>query len=124
LNNRRALQRSLGEGLNSVMRYHFWYVLIHIGLGVIGYQYFTFTNIGGLYAFGVSLAVQAYAIFEIHRDAKPKFDASLRSAKSLKAAEEMKVDYRKRLSRVWFMRSCMYALLTLLSTMAVRGGGT
>jgi len=103
------------------MRYHFWYVLIHIGLGVVGYQYFTFTNIGGLYAFGVSLIVQAYAVFEIYRDANPRFQASLAEAESVKAAEQMKVDYRKRLSRVWFMRSCMYALLTLLSTMAVRG---
>ena len=104
------------------MRYHFWYVLIHIGLGVVGYQYFTFTNIGGLYAFGVSLIVQAYAVFEIYRDANPHFQASLTEAEGVKAAEQMKVDYRKRLSRVWFMRSCMYALLTLLSTMAVRGG--
>ncbi|MBK18039.1 MAG: hypothetical protein CMM52_04275 [Rhodospirillaceae bacterium] len=104
------------------MRYHFWYVLIHIGLGVVGYQYFTFTNIGGIYAFGAALIVQAYAIYEIHRDAKPKFDASLQSAESFRAAEEMKTDYRKRLGRLWLTRSCMYALLTLLSTMAVRGG--
>ena len=104
------------------MRYHFWYVLIHIGLGVVGYQYFTFTNLGGIYAFGVALLVQAYAVFEIHRDARPKFEASRRGAESFKAAEQLKVDYRKRLLRVWFMRSCMYALLTLISTMAVRGG--
>ncbi|NKB20608.1 MAG: hypothetical protein GKS01_08925 [Alphaproteobacteria bacterium] len=103
------------------MRYHFWYVLIHIGLGVVGYQYFTFTNIGGIYAFGAALIVQAYAIFEIHRDAHPHFLKTLQNAESLKAGEQMKVDYRKRLSRVWLMRSCMYALLTLLSTMAVRG---
>lgn len=106
------------------MRYHFWYVLIHIGLGVVGYQYFTFSNIGGIYAFVVALIVQAYAIFEIQRDAKPKFDASLKAATSVKLTEEMKVDYRKRLTRVWLMRSCMYALLTLLATMAVRGGGS
>ncbi|MBI77758.1 MAG: hypothetical protein CMM53_08280 [Rhodospirillaceae bacterium] len=104
------------------MRYHFWYVLIHIGLGVVGYQYFTFTNLGGIYAFAVALLVQAYAVFEIHRDARPKLEATLRGAESFKAAERLKVDYRKRLLRVLFMRSCMYALLTLISTMAVRGG--
>ena len=34
----------------------------------------------------------------------------------------MEQDYRKRLTRVWFTRTCMYALLTLISGMAARGG--
>ena len=104
------------------MRYHFWYVLIHIGLGGVGYQYFTFTNIGGIYAFGAALLVQAYAVVEIHRDAIPKFDSTLNGADSFNEAEQLMLDYRKRLLRVWFMRSCMYALLTLVATMAARGG--
>ena len=46
------------------MRYHFWYVLIHVGLELTGYQYFLFTNTGGTLAFGAALVVQAYAVFE------------------------------------------------------------
>ena len=105
------------------MRYHFWYVLIHVGLGLIGYQYFLFTNTGGTLAFGAALVVQAYAVFEIHREAWPRFKPSRESEPSLQTRNEMYTDYKKRLLRVWFMRSCMYALLTLIAAMAVRGEG-
>jgi hypothetical protein len=105
------------------MRYHFWYVLIHIGLGLIGYQYFLFTNTGGTLAFGAALVVQAYAVYEIHRDAWPRFVPARDSEPSLQKRNEMFSDYKKRLLRVWFMRSCMYALLSLIAAMAVRGGG-
>ena len=27
-----------------------WYVLIHVSLGLIGYQYFQFSNLGAIYA--------------------------------------------------------------------------
>ena len=104
------------------MRYHFWYVLIHIGLGLIGFQYFTWTNTGGIYATIVAGFVQAYAIFEIHRDAKPKFDQALADEPSHQGRDVMQQDYKKRLTKVWFTRTCMYALLTLISGMAARGG--
>ena len=104
------------------MRFHFWYVLIHIGLGLIGYEYFTFTNSGGFFAFCASVLVQAYAVFEIHREAQPRFEASLGTAESMMGREKMKQDYRKRLIRVWFTRSCIYALLTLFAAMAVQRG--
>jgi len=104
------------------MRYHFWYVLIHIGLGLIGFQYFTWTNTGGIYAAIVAGFVQAYAIFEIHRDAKPKFDLALAEEPSHQGRLAMQQDYKKRLTKVWFTRVCMYALLTLISGMAARGG--
>ena len=104
------------------MRYHFWYVLIHIGLGLVGFQYFTWSNIGGIYAAAAAALVQAYAVFEIHRDAKPKFEASLAQEPSHQGRETMQQDYKKRLTKVWFTRTCMYALLTLISSMSMRGG--
>lgn len=105
------------------MRYHFWYVLIHVGLGLIGWQYFTFTNTGGIYAFCAALLVQAYAAYEIHREAWPRFSAMRDEEPSLQARNNMYTEYKKRLARTWFMRSCLYALLTLLAAMAVRGEG-
>ncbi len=105
------------------MRYHFWYVLIHVGMGLVGYQYFTWTNTGGIYAALAAMLVQAYAVFEIHRAARPRFAASLADESSHQARQMMEQDYKKRLGRVWFTRTCLYALLTLISAMAVRGGG-
>ena len=104
------------------MQYHFWYILIHIGLGMIGYQYFTWSNTGGIYAALASGVVQAYAIWEIHKEAKLRFAASLAGAASLQQRNQMEQDYRRRLTRVWFTRTCMYALLTLIAAMAMRGG--
>ncbi len=103
------------------MRYHFWYVLIHVALGMIGWQYFTFTNIGGIYAFGASALVQAYAIYEIHRDARPKFNAMQAEVESAVERRENEQAYRNRLTRTWFFRSCLYSLLTLLAAMATQG---
>ena len=104
------------------MRYHFWYVLIHIGLGLVGFQYFTWSNTGGIYAALVAALVQAYAIYEIHRDARPKFETSLAGEPSHQGRQTMEQEYRKRLTKVWFTRTCMYALLTLIAAMAARGG--
>lgn len=104
------------------MQFHFWYILLHIGLGLVGYQIFTFTNIGGLYAAAASACVQAYAIWEIHKIAKPKFDATLVRAGSHNERQELINGYRTRLVRTWFFRTCIYALLTLLAAMAIRGG--
>ena len=104
------------------MQFHFWYILIHIGLGMIGYQYFTWTNLGGIYAALASAVVQAYAVYEIHRFARPRFKHSQEQEPSLQARQQMEQDYRRRLGRVWFLRTCLYALLTLIAAMAMRGG--
>lgn len=104
------------------MRYHFWYVLIHIGLGLIGFQYFTWSNTGGLYAAAAAAFVQAYGVFEIHREARPRFEATLAHEPSHLGRQNMEKEYRKRLTKAWFTRTCMYALLTLISAMAIRGG--
>ena len=73
---------------------HFWYILIHIGLGLVGYRVFLFTNEGGLWAALAAAFVQAYAIWEIHKLAKPKFEASLVGARSFNARGEMLRDYQ------------------------------
>lgn len=103
------------------LQYHFWYLLIHVALGLVGYQYFTWTNEGGIYAALASGVVQAYAIWEIHKEARPRFEASLSGASHQKR-QQMHQDYKKRLARVWFTRTCMYGLLTLISAAAARGG--
>ena len=104
------------------MQYHFWYILIHIGLGLVGFQYFTWSNIGGIYAALVAGLVQTYAMWEIHKEAKQRFEASLAGEPSHQKRQQMQQDYRRRLVRVWFTRTCMYGLLTLIAAMAARGG--
>ena len=104
------------------MQFHFWYVLIHIGLGMIGYEYFTWTNQGGLYAALAGAVVQAYAVYEIHRQAHPRFKEALAAEPSHQERQTMEQDYKKRLARVWFTRTCLYSLLTLISAIAMRGG--
>ncbi len=104
------------------MAIHFWYILIHIGLGLVGYQYFTFSNEGGLMAFAASSIVQGYAVWEIHRLAWPRFKAAQAAEASLMQREQMLRDYRVRLARTWFFRCCIYSLLTILVAMIVGGG--
>ena len=103
------------------MAIHFWYILIHIGLGLAGFQYFTFTNTGGTYAFMAAAVVQGYAVWEIHKVARPRFEATRDAEESLKKRQEMETDYRKRIFRVWFFRCCIYSLLTLLVAMITGG---
>ncbi len=105
------------------MHLHFWYILLHIGLGLVGFQVFTFNNIGGIYAAGASLVVQAYAVWEIHRMARARFEATRAAEPSFQQREQMLKDYRLRLGRLLLFRTCIYALLTLISAMAARGGG-
>jgi uncharacterized membrane protein YoaT (DUF817 family) len=104
------------------MVYHFWYILIHVGLGLVGYQIFLFTNTGGIYAALASGVVQAYAVYEIHKLAWPRFQQAHAQAASVMEAEQMKKDYRSRLVRQWVFRTCIYALLTLIAAMAARAG--
>jgi len=105
------------------VRFHFWYVLIHVGLGLVGFEFFLFSNTGGVLAFGSALIVQSYAVFEIHRAAWQRFKIVQDTENSLQRRNKMFANYKNRLLRVWFMRSCLYALLTLISAMAVRGDG-
>ncbi len=101
------------------MALHFWYVLIHIGLGLVGFQYFTFTNEGGLLAFAAASVVQAYAVWEIHRLAWPRFRAAQAAENSHMQRQQMARDYRVRLARTWFFRCCIYSLLTIVVSMTM-----
>ena len=103
------------------MRYHFWYVIIHVGIGLAAYEQLTFTNIGGLYAAGAAAIVQGYAVWEIHREAYPKFRSALAEAENAKARQEMIKGYRIRLLKHWGFRTSAYGLLTLFTAMFVRG---
>ena len=74
-------------------------------------------------AFGFAMVIQSYAVFEIHKEAWQRFKIMQDAENSLQERNEMYSSYKKRLLRVWFTRSCLYALLTLISAMAVRGDG-
>ncbi len=104
------------------MAIHFWYILIHIGLGLVGFQYFTFTNEGGLLAFAAAGVVHGYAVWEIHRLAWPKFHAARAAEGSHMKRQDMLREYRVRLARTWFFRCCIYALLTIVVAMILSGG--
>jgi len=98
-----------------------WYVLIHISLGLIGWQVFTITNQGVLTALVACAGVQAWPMYEFYRLTWDKFD-SMRS--SLTGAEHRKKEtrgYWMRMGRLYLFRSSAYALLTLFVAWLMRG---
>ena len=98
-----------------------WYVLIHISLGLIGWQVFTITNQGVLTALVACAGVQAWPMYEFYRLTWDKFD-SMRS--SLTGAEHSKKEtrgYWMRMGRLYLFRSSAYALLTLFVAWLMRG---
>ena len=64
-----------------------WYILIHVSLGLIGYEVFTFTNLGALYCAAAASVVQGYAVYEIHKLAKPRFDAAFVGTKGVRKTQ-------------------------------------
>ena len=98
-----------------------WYVLIHVSLALIGYQVFTFTNLGAFYAAAAGAVVQGYSILEVHRVAGPRFNAAFigkpGSDKHKKAVRE----YCFRLARLFVFRLSIFTMLTLLVAALVRG---
>jgi hypothetical protein len=98
-----------------------WYVLIHISLGLIGWQVFTITNQGVLAALAVCGSVQAWPMYEFYKLSWDKFD-SMRSG--LTGAEHRKREtrgYWTRMGRLWLFRSSAYSLLTLFVAWLLRG---
>ncbi len=100
-----------------------WYTLIHVSLGLIGYQFFTFTNLGAIYAAAAAAVVQGYATWEIHRVTKPKFDAAFIGAPGSDKHREQLREYRKRLGRLFIFRLSAFTILTLLVAAIMRGAG-
>ena len=98
-----------------------WYVLIHISLGLIGWQVFTISNLGVLAALAVCGSVQMWPMYEFYKLSWDKFN-SMRSG--LTGAEDRKRETRSywvRLSRLWLFRSSAYSLLTLFVAWLMRG---
>ncbi len=98
-----------------------WYVLIHVSLALIGYQVFTFTNLGALYAAAAGSVVQGYSIWEVHRVAKPHFDAGFIGTPGSDKHRKQVREYRVRLARLFVFRLSVFTMLTLLVAAAVRG---
>ncbi len=100
-----------------------WYVLIHVSLGLIGKDYFTFTNLGALYCALAGAVVQGYAVWEIHRIARPRFEAGLDPGASAREVKTARGGYRNRLARIFIFRVSAFSILSLLIASMARGAG-
>jgi hypothetical protein len=98
-----------------------WYVLIHVSLGIIGYQVFLFTNLGAIYAAAAAAVVQGYAVWEIHRITRPKFDAAFIGTPGSERHREQVKEYNKRLLRLFGLRVSAFAIITLVVAAVMRG---
>jgi hypothetical protein len=98
-----------------------WYVLIHISLGLIGYQYFQFSNLGAIYAALASAVVQSYAIWEIHRVTWPKFQTAFIGKPGSDKYKEQLKEYKFRLLRLFGLRVSAFSILTLVVASLMRG---
>ncbi len=98
-----------------------WYVLIHVSLALIGYQVFTFTNLGAFYAAAAGAVVQGYSIWETHRVTRPKFDAAFIGRPGTDKHKKQLREYHVRLARLFAFRLSIFTMLTLLVAAVVRG---
>ncbi len=98
-----------------------WYVLIHVSLGLIGFQVFTFTNLGALYAAAAGAVIQGYSIWEVHRVAKPRYDTAFIGKPGSDKHKKQLREYRVRLARLFIFRLSIFTMLTLLVAALVRG---
>jgi hypothetical protein len=101
-----------------------WYVLIHVSLGLIGYQYFQFTNLGAIYAAAASAVVQSYAIWEIHRVTWSKFQTAFIGKPGSDKYKEKLKEYKIRLLRLFGLRVSAFSILTLVVASLMRGAET
>ena len=100
-----------------------WYVLIHVSLGLIGSDVFRFTNVGALYCVAASVAVQGYAMWDIHRRSWPMFLSNMDTDAPPDALTKARRGYWNRLGRVFIFRVSAFSILTLLIASLVRGAG-
>jgi hypothetical protein len=98
-----------------------WYFLIHVSLGMIFYEEFTFTNLGAVYATLAGMVVQSYPTYQLHRIAKPKFDAAFVGAPGSARHKEAVKQYWIRIGRLFVFRVSIYTILTLVVAAVVRG---
>ena len=98
-----------------------WYLLIHVSLGLIGWQVFTITNQGVLAAVAACASVQAWPMYELYKLSWDKFDG-MRSG--LTSAEDRRREtrgYWTRMGRLWLFRASAYSMLTLFVAWLMRG---
>ncbi len=100
-----------------------WYVLIHVSLGLIGYEVFLFNNLGSLYATAAGAVVQGWAIWEIYRVTRPKFDAAFVGTPGSEKHRNRLREFWKRLARLFIFRLSAFTILTLLVAWLTRGVG-
>jgi hypothetical protein len=104
------------------MAHDFWYLLIHVGLGLVGYRQFTFDNEGGLLAVAAGAVVHGYWAWTVHVRAWPLVRQQMAEAQSVAAREALWRGYRQRRLRSSLIRVGLYSLLTLGIAALVRGG--
>jgi len=97
-----------------------WYVLIHVSLALIGYQVFTFTNLGAFYAAMAGAVVQGYSIWEVHRVAGPRFESAFIGKPGTDKHKKALREYCIRLARLFIFRLSIFTMLTLLIASLVR----
>lgn len=98
-----------------------WYILIHVSLGMIGWEIFTFTNLGVLSAMAACAAVQAWPMWELHKIAWPRFDEMRSRQTGAEKRRKETRDYWFRMGRLYFFRISAYAVLTLFVAWLMRG---
>ncbi|MEK9644576.1 MAG: hypothetical protein VW547_03435 [Alphaproteobacteria bacterium] len=99
-----------------------WYILIHVSLGLIGWQVFTFTNIGVLTAMAACAGVQAWPMYELYRVTWPRFE-EMRSRQTGEEARRRETrGYLIRMGRLYLFRTCAYSILTIFVAWLMRTG--
>ena len=98
-----------------------WYILIHISIGMIGWEVFTFTNIGVLAAMAACAGVQAWPMFELYKLTWPRFDDMRSRLTGGEKRREALRGYWLRMGRLYLFRTSAYAILTLFFAWLMRG---
>ncbi len=98
-----------------------WYILCHVSLGLIGYEVFTFTNLGSIYAAAAGALVQGYSVFEVYRVAKPRFDSAFIGTPGSDKHKKQLRELHMRLLRLWVFRLSIFTMLTLGVAALTRG---
>jgi len=98
-----------------------WYILIHVSLGLIGWQVFTITNQGVLAACAAGAGVQAWPIYEMYRLTWPHFEAMRDGFSDPQKRKEETRAYCFRLGRLYIFRISAFTLITIFVAWLMRG---
>lgn len=98
-----------------------WYILIHVSLGLIGWNLFLFTNIGVLTAVAVSAGVQAWPMYEMYRLTWKNFDLMRSRMTGTERRRTETRSYWIRMARLYIFRISAFTLVTLFVAWLMRG---